>query len=93
MTEGGPPPNATSWDKVARDKLCSVLGREQGEAVMAQVLKQIGLTSLATPDELHRFAQHVARLDGFIAAVGALLSLHAVMHGASGTIGSGPQGR
>lgn len=87
MTDAAPPSNATSWDKVAREKLCSVLGREHGEAVMAQVMKQLGLTTLATPDDLYRFAQHVAQLDGFTAAVGALLSLHAIMHGASGTIG------
>lgn len=87
MTEGGPRSNTTSWEKIAREKLCSVLGREQGEAVMAQVMKELGLTALATPDDLHRFAQHVARREGFTAAVGALLSLHAVMNGASGTSG------
>jgi hypothetical protein len=85
MMDGASRPKATPWDAVALEKLCSVLGPEHGALVMAQVMEQMGLPSLETPDDLYRFAQHVAKLEGFTAAVGALLSLHAVMHGASGS--------
>jgi hypothetical protein len=75
----------TRWEQVARAKLSHVLGREQGAAVMVRVMEQHHLPTLATAEDLYQFAQHVSRLDGFASAVGALLSLHAVMNGASGT--------
>lgn len=85
MGEGAPLTTATYWDEVALTKLRNVLGPERAGVVMEQIMERIGLRTLSTADDLYRFGQAGAELGGFTAAVGALLRLHAVMHGASGT--------
>jgi hypothetical protein len=72
------------WDEAAMGKLTRVLGRETGMDVYTQALHTLGMAQLASADDLHRFAQHVAGLGGFAGAVGGLLSVHSVIHGAKG---------
>jgi hypothetical protein len=73
------------WDETAMAKLTRVLGRETAADVYAQALHSLGMQQLVSVDDLHRFAQHVAGLGGFVGAVGGLLSVHSVIHGARGT--------
>lgn len=75
---------ATDWHAVATAKLTHVLGEERGRQLLASTLATTGLTALTSADELHRFAQALVEAGGFAGAVGGLLSLHAVMHGARG---------
>lgn len=73
----------TRWNEVALTKLSNVVGREQAEEVYAATMRDLDLESLRSPNDLFIFAQHVKKLEGFVGAVGALLSVHAVIHGAS----------
>ncbi|RYZ43086.1 MAG: hypothetical protein EOO71_04970 [Myxococcaceae bacterium] len=72
------------WHGVAVAKLNSVLGPARGPLVLEEALRATGLTHISSADELHRFAKVLITTGGFAGAVGGLLSVHAVMHGASG---------
>jgi len=74
----------TRWDDVALAKLTSVLGPEKGRATREELFAELGISSLASPDDLYTFAQRLLARGGFAAAVGGLLSVHAVIHGANG---------
>lgn len=75
----------TAWQRTARDKLVRVLGAEKAEQALRLALHGAGLTAVRSPDELFRLSQAIERMGGFAATVGALLALHAVMNGASGS--------
>jgi hypothetical protein len=70
----------TDWNAVALAKLTKVLGAERGRRAMTEALQALALASL----DLYRFARHLVAGGGFAGAVGGLLRLHAVMHGARG---------
>lgn len=74
----------TDWNAVALAKLTKVLGAERGRRAMTEALQALALASLASADDLYRFARHLVAGGGFAGAVGGLLRLHAVMHGARG---------
>ncbi|RKH18763.1 hypothetical protein D7X74_08715 [Corallococcus sp. CA047B] len=76
------------WHGIAVAKLNSVLGPARGPVVLEEALRATGLSHISSADELHRFAQALITTGGFAGAVGGLLSVHAVMHGASGGSGS-----
>lgn len=71
------------WERVALEKLIRVLGERPGRALYAEGLLALGLDAVTSPQELHRLAQWLTRQPGFAATVGGLLSVHAVIHGAS----------
>ncbi len=73
----------TRWDLVALQKLTSVLGAKLGEQVYVETLRELLRERLETPNDLYRFAQRVAKRGGFIGAVGGLLTVHSVIHGAA----------
>lgn len=83
MTSAASEP-AVNLHTAASDKLSKVLGPARGQAVLAESLRQLGLPRISTADELFRLGQHLERQGGFIATIGALLCLTAVMHGAAG---------
>ena len=71
------------WDVVAREKLERVIGGAPGLAIYHRGLAALELESLQTADELHRFGQWLTTAEpGFAGAVGGLLAVHAVVHGA-----------
>jgi hypothetical protein len=67
------------WLEVARGKLVRVLGPERAAAVLAEVLAELGLDTLATVDDLHAFGERLARRDGFLAVLGTALQTHALL--------------
>lgn len=73
---------ASRWNDVALAKLSNVLGSAQAEEVYVETLRALVLDSLGSADDLFRFAQLVKQRAGFAGAVGALLGVHAVIHGA-----------
>lgn len=75
--------NESRWNDVALAKLSNVLGNDKAREVHAAGLRIVDLEELRSPDDLYRFAQHVMTLGGFAGTVGALLSVHAVIHGAA----------
>ncbi len=72
----------TSWDQLARTKLAKVVGEAEADSILRDALKQTGLASLSSADELYTLAQNLSHKQGFVATVGALLSLTAVLRGA-----------
>jgi len=81
-------PFATDWNELAGSKLERVFGTAEAERLMRKSLSQIGLATLDSADDLHRFANELSSSGGFAAPVGAMLSLTAVLRGA---VGSSPQ--
>ncbi|MEO7329807.1 MAG: hypothetical protein ABI193_14610 [Minicystis sp.] len=80
----GDPTHSSRWRDVALAKLSNVIGQAESERVLAQALQQIRMESFETADDLYRVGSALAALEGFVGTVGALLRLHAVMHGAVG---------
>ncbi len=78
------PGRESAFGELARAKLVKVLGAEQGTRVFEDTLEQMGVSDLATPDELYAFSQQLVALGGMEAAVGALLGVAAVVRGAAG---------
>jgi hypothetical protein len=72
-----------SLAQLAMDKLTRVLGAAQAQRVFARTLAAAQLTDIRTPDELYRFGDLLAKEGGFEAAVGRLLTVAAVIRGAS----------
>lgn len=71
------------WERVALEKLTRVLGEESGRTLLANGMRELGLARVRNPQELHQLAQWLTRQPGFAATVGGLLSVHAVINGAS----------
>ena len=67
---------------LALEKLTRVLGAERGARVHAEVLAATGVPSVRTPEDLRVFGETLAKRGGIEAAVGALLSVTAVLRGA-----------
>ena len=77
-------PLPNEWNEVARAKLVAIFGAAKGETMFRDTLRSIGLQRLTTADELHAFGTALGQGDGFSAAAGGLLKLHALMHGSRG---------
>lgn len=75
------PTDPRQWDAVASVKLARIFGERDGRALHATVLAELGLERVGSPDDLHRFAQHLSTRGTFERAVGGMLSLHATMYG------------
>ncbi len=67
--------------ELALEKMTRILGRERAHRLMSTILASLEI-ELRTADELLRFAQELSKLGGFEGAVGAMLSVRAVMRGA-----------
>ena len=78
--ESGPAPNLSQF---ALDKLTRVLGAGQAKHVFAQGLAAARLSDIRTPNDLSLFGEQLAKRGGFEAAVGRLLTVAAVIRGAS----------
>lgn len=80
------PSNASSGDDLsalAIGKLSRVLGAERGLRIFDATLAAANMSRVQTPDELYRFAQQLSLMGGIEAAVAGLLSVSAVIRGAS----------
>ncbi len=73
----------TSWDEVAYAKLAKVLGAATGRALFDKTLGSLGLSSLASADDLYAFGERLRGEQGFASPLGGLLIVHATIHGGS----------
>jgi hypothetical protein len=69
--------------KFAMEKLVRVLGDSLAKRVFADTLREAGLLEIQTADDLYRFGEKLSMKEGFAAAVGALLTVSAVIRGAT----------
>ncbi|HEX8705416.1 MAG TPA: hypothetical protein VF815_41670 [Myxococcaceae bacterium] len=67
----------------ALEKLTRVFGPEQAERLFSQMLAATRLTAIRTPDDLYAFGDELSKRGGFEAAAGRLLTVAAVLRGAS----------
>lgn len=67
--------------ELALSKMARVLGEERACRLASRILEQLRI-DLHTAEELHAFATELQKLGGFEGAVGAMLSVRALMRGA-----------
>lgn len=67
--------------QLALKELVPVLGEGRARELLISICQKDHLT-LATADELFRFAGELSKLGGHEGVLGALLSVRAIMHGA-----------
>lgn len=78
-------PVGADFGQIARAKLSRVLGPALADSVLERTLRLIGLESLSSADDLYRFSSELGRnKDPIAAAVGGLLGVTALLHGAKG---------
>jgi hypothetical protein len=70
--------------EVALSKMSRVLGEERALRLASQILQRLSI-EVHTADDLHAFGAELQKLGGFEGAVGAMLSVHALMNGAAVT--------
>jgi hypothetical protein len=71
----------------ALQKILNLLGPEKGQAVIDEVLRKIGCTTLSSPDDRYRFACELMTRGGVLEAVGRSIKIQAIFHGAKETPG------
>lgn len=74
----------SEFDRLAREKMTRVLGESRAAQLYAEILAEIGRDSLESADDLLAFARALSGRGAFEGAVGAMLSVQAVMKGAKG---------
>lgn len=78
-----------SLDALARAKLARVLGVVKADQLLRESMTELRMDSLATPADLLRLGRAMESRGGFEAAVGAMLSVQAVILGGREASGSG----
>jgi hypothetical protein len=63
----------------ALQKLAKVFGEERARALLAEVLRELGLERIANVDDLEGFANALSRRSGFEATTGAMLAVRVTM--------------
>lgn len=71
--------------QLALRKLTNVLGAEHARSLMTRTLGELAMPHIETPHHLLQFADALRGQGGFIAAVGAMLGVAAVLRGATPT--------
>ncbi|MDQ3366512.1 MAG: hypothetical protein M3680_13885 [Myxococcota bacterium] len=70
------------WLDTARVRLARVIGSARATEVVAEILAELGLSTLSSADELARFGERLSHRAGFLGAVGVSLETHAILRGA-----------
>lgn len=70
-------------DDQALRKLENALGPERARAVVRDVLREIGLDGLHTPNDRLRFGSALADKGGLLGAIGRSIKIQAILHGAT----------
>jgi len=69
----------TDLGELARTKLLRVLGPTLSRVELANAMRAAGLTAVVTVEDLANLAAALERREGFVATVGAMLSVDAAM--------------
>jgi hypothetical protein len=73
----------SDFARFALEKLTRVFGAEQARRLFDQTLAEAQLTGIRTPEELYTFGDVLSKHGGFEAAAGRMLTVAAVLRGAS----------
>ena len=77
---------SSHWIDLAKQKLERVLGPTKAAVTLAEVLQELGLQTLHSPEHLALFGQTLARRGGFLSPLGTSLQTQALMHRARESI-------
>ena len=77
-------PAPTPFQELARARLSRVVGAPRASELVERVLAEMKMERLETADDLFHFGKTLEGYGGIEAAVGALLSVQALIRGASG---------
>lgn len=72
-------PAPTDLDALAHAKLARVLGPQRAEEELARVCEALGISAIASVDDLERVARVLRGSEGFVSTVGALLAVETAM--------------
>ena len=75
-----PEPRASPWLALAREKLERVLDPERAPVIIDEILGELGLETLDSPEQLALFGERLARRGGFLAPLGTSLQIQAGLH-------------
>ncbi len=64
---------------LARDKLVKVFGAERGEKLLSELLSELRIAAIRTPDDLAAAGEALKSRGQFEAAIGGLLAVQAAM--------------
>ncbi|MBA3459586.1 MAG: hypothetical protein H0T46_06475 [Deltaproteobacteria bacterium] len=67
--------------ELALNKMIRILGEQRARRLMGDILTSLSI-AIQDADDLLRFGAELSKRPGFEGAVGAMLSVQAVMHGA-----------
>jgi hypothetical protein len=67
---------------VALRKLVNVLGAQRARLLVAEILAEIGLGALNTPDDRLQFSLALIKRGGLVEAIGRAIKIQAILHGA-----------
>lgn len=71
-----------SVETLAREKMSRVLGASRAQKLFAEIMAEIGLAQLSTPENLLVFSRALSRRPAFEGTVGTMLVVAAVLRGA-----------
>jgi hypothetical protein len=69
-------------------KLIGLLGDAEAQRLIDEVLPELEIVELKTPEERRRFGEALVRRGGMLAVLGRAIQTQAILHGA-GLIGAG----
>jgi hypothetical protein len=58
------------------------MGTDRGRRFFDQMLDELGMTELATPQDSLRFGEALMEQGGVLASIGRSIKIHAILHGA-----------
>jgi hypothetical protein len=74
------PPRPSPWFELAREKLERILDRARAPIIIDEILGELGLVTLESPEHLAQFGERLARRGGFLSPLGASLQIQAQLH-------------
>ncbi|MFV8749859.1 hypothetical protein ACNOYE_04860 [Nannocystaceae bacterium ST9] len=74
----------------ALQKLTNLMGADRGRRFFDQMLDQLGIDELATPQDSLRFGEALIEQGGVLASIGRSVKIHAILRGAQASESSPP---
>ncbi len=65
-------------------KLKNVLGAAKADALIDDILAEMGLAELSSADDRYHFGEALVKRGGLLEAIGRSIKVRALLHGASG---------
>ena len=67
----------------AVQKIFNVLGKERGQLLIEEIMRELGLPELETPNHRVRFGNRLIQRGGLLESLGRAIKIQAILHGAT----------